>query len=49
MYIQQSRWKPLDLDGFKVNYDRSIFSKQDIAGIGVVICNSKGAVMGSLL
>ena len=32
-----------------MNYDGSIFSKQDTAGIGVVICNSKGAVMAFLL
>ena len=31
-----------------MNYDGSIFSKQDTVGIGVVICNSKGAVMASL-
>ena len=33
---------------FKVNYDGAIFADQGKAGIGVVICNSEGAVMASL-
>ena len=35
-------------DLLKVNYDGAIFQDQGRAGIGVVICNSEGAVMASL-
>lgn len=42
------RWKSPNLGDFKVNYDGTIFSKQGRAKLGVVICNSKGAIMASL-
>lgn len=45
---KHTRWKPLNLDEFKVNYDNAIFSKQGRAGLGVVIRNSEGAVEASL-
>ena len=46
---KHTKWKPLATDLLKVNYDGAIFQDQGRAGIGVVIRNSKGAVMASLL
>ena len=46
MHRKHTRWKPLDF--FKVNYDSVVFREQGRVGIGVVICNSDGAVLASL-
>ena len=45
---KHTRWKPPANDLLKVNYDGAIFQDQGSAGIGVVICNSAGAIMVSL-
>lgn len=45
---KHNRWKPPDVDRFKVNYDGATFNEQGKAGIGIVICNSEGVVMASL-
>ena len=45
---KRTRWKPPDVDSFKVNYDGATFNEQGKAGIGVVIRNSEGPVMASL-
>lgn len=48
LHKKHTRWKPLATDLLKVNYDEAIFQDQGRAGIGVVIHNSKGAIMASL-
>ena len=41
-------WKPPPLHGYKVNFDRALFERENIAGLGVVIRNHDGLVMASL-
>ena len=43
-----TKWKPLDLGCFKVNYDDAIFLEVGRVGIRLVIRNSDGVVMASL-
>ena len=42
------RWKPPELELYKVNYDSATFANQRRAGIGVVIRNAEDAVMAVL-
>ncbi|KAK9991820.1 hypothetical protein SO802_026805 [Lithocarpus litseifolius] len=42
------KWKPPDHELVKINCDRARFAKENRAGIGVVIRNSEGLVLGSL-
>ena len=42
------KWKPTRSDFYKVNYDGAVLKDSGEAGIGVVIRNEKGEVMGSL-
>ena len=41
-------WKPPVAGSYKVNYDGAIFSDTNEAGLGVIIRNAQGEVMGSL-
>uniref|UniRef100_A0A2N9GDB5 Reverse transcriptase domain-containing protein n=1 Tax=Fagus sylvatica TaxID=28930 RepID=A0A2N9GDB5_FAGSY len=43
-----TKWKPPELGRYRVNYDGAVFRDSDEAGIGVIIRNHKGEVMGSL-
>ncbi|KAK9987412.1 hypothetical protein SO802_032363 [Lithocarpus litseifolius] len=43
------KWKPLVADCFKTNFDGAVFADTGEASIGVVVRNSKGEVMASLL
>ena len=43
-----SCWRPLDHDYIKINFDGALFSKENRAGIGVVIRNEAGLVLASL-
>ena len=43
-----TRWKPLEPEVYKVNYDGATFADQRRAGIGVVIRNAEGVVMAAL-
>lgn len=42
------KWKPSRSDFYKVDYDGAVLKDSGEAGIGVVIRNEKGEVMGSL-
>ena len=42
------KWKPPDHGLVKINCDGAKFEKENRAGIGVVICNSEGMVLGLL-
>ena len=44
-----TKWEPPDLGVFKVNYDGVLFTETGRARLEVVIRNSEGAVMASLL
>jgi len=43
-----SCWRPPDQDYVKINFDGALFSKENQAGIGVVIRNEAGLVLASL-
>ena len=42
------KWKPPSVLAVKVNFDGAMFGESDCAGLGVVVCNSKGAVLAAL-
>ena len=42
------KWNPLAQGSYKVNYDGAVFSDSNAAGIGVIVRNHQGEVMGSL-
>jgi ribonuclease HI len=42
------KWTPPAEGRYKVNYDGAIFSTTNDAGLGVIIRNARGEVMGSL-
>ena len=42
------RWIPPIPNQFKINFDGAVFSKLDAAGLGVVIRDSCGRVIGAL-
>ncbi|XP_030968482.1 uncharacterized protein LOC115988978 [Quercus lobata] len=46
--IQPQRWTPPEQGVYKANYDGAYFVEEEKAGIGVVIRNELGQVMGSL-
>ena len=43
-----SCWRPLDQDSVKINLDGALFSKENWAGIGVVVRNEVGLVLALL-
>ena len=45
---QTQRWVPPDAEMYKVNYDEACFVDEEKAGIGVVVRNDRGQVMGFL-
>ena len=46
--VQSARWRLPDPNFFKINFDGAVFSELDAAGLGVVIRDSFGSVVGSL-
>ena len=46
--MSDSKWKPPDKDEFKTNYDGAVFQETNETGIGVVIRNDEGEVLGAL-
>ena len=42
------KWRPPSPNHYKINFDGAVFSDVEVAGLGVVICDSYGRVMGSL-
>lgn len=42
-------WSPPPLDLFKINYDGAVFAGQNRSGIGIVILDSQGLVIASLV
>nr|XP_023873270.1 uncharacterized protein LOC111985845 [Quercus suber] len=43
-----SRWKPLAFGVYKINFDGAFFEERACAGLGVVIRDSVGLVIGAL-
>ena len=43
-----AKWIAPPSESFKINFDRAVFKDQDRAGIGVIIWDSYGLVMGSM-
>ena len=43
------KWQPAPKDTYKINYDGTIFSNSEEAGIGLVIRNEKSEVIASLV
>lgn len=41
-------WCPPEQFQYKANFDGAVFKSSNSAGLGVVICNNKGAVIGAL-
>ena len=46
--MSDSKWKPPNKDKFKTKYDGAVFQETNEAGIGVVIWNDEGEVLGAL-
>ena len=46
--MSDSKWKPPNKDEFKTKYDGAVFQETNEAGIGVVIWNDEGEVLGAL-
>ena len=46
--MSDSKWKLLDKDEFKTDYNGAVFQDTNEAGIGVVIQNDEGEVLGAL-
>nr|POE97331.1 hypothetical protein CFP56_49462 [Quercus suber] len=44
----QHQWRPPDLHSFKANFDAAVFQATNTAGIGVIIRDSNGEVIGAL-
>lgn len=42
------KWKPPTSPHYKINFDGAIFKEQGAAGLGVVIQDSQGLVIGAL-
>uniref|UniRef100_A0A2N9FFZ2 Reverse transcriptase domain-containing protein n=1 Tax=Fagus sylvatica TaxID=28930 RepID=A0A2N9FFZ2_FAGSY len=47
-HTKSTTWKPPEEGRYKVNYDGAVFSERNEAGVGVIIRNYRGEVMGSL-
>ena len=43
------QWRPLDLHSYKANFDATVFQASNTVGIGVIIRDSNGDVIGALL
>ena len=43
----QQRWEPLPANFVKINFDRAVFSKDKFSGVGAVIRDENGLVLGS--
>lgn len=46
--LRATRWIPPAPALYKINFDGAVFSDVGTAGLGVVICDSCGRVIGSL-
>lgn len=44
----QLHWSPPDQNQYKANFDGSVFKRTNSAGLGVIIRDNKGAVIGAL-
>ena len=42
------KWHPPSIDTYKINYDGTVFTESNEAGLGIVVRNEKGEVMASL-
>ena len=42
------QWRPLDLHSYKANFDAAVFQATNTVGIGVIIRDSNGDVIGAL-
>ncbi|XP_075636584.1 uncharacterized protein LOC142608791 [Castanea sativa] len=40
-----TKWKPLDPNSLKVNFDGAVFREDNMAGVGVIICDEKGQII----
>ena len=45
---EKKRWIPPTEGEFKTNFDGAIFEENNIAGIGIIVRNSRGEVMVAL-
>ena len=43
----QTKWLPTPVNLDKINFDGAVFSKENISGIGVVVRDENGLVLGS--
>ena len=44
----QVRWSPPPQDHYKVNFDATFFAETRLAGVGVVVCDCDGQIIGAL-
>ena len=42
------QWCPSTPNIFKVNFDAAVFRSSNLAGLGVIVCNSSGTAVGAL-
>ena len=42
-----NNWQPPPVSKFKLNFDAAVFTELECSGMGVIICNEKGEVMGA--
>ena len=47
-HVLLHQWRPPELDVHKVNFDAAVFKASNSAGIGVVVCDWHGMVVGAL-
>ena len=46
--MPRHQWRPPDLNSYKANFDAAVFQATNTVGIGIIIRDSNGDVIGAL-